>query len=109
MDDGAPQGATLLMTNAAGGIRERMQPGDRMVIDNHISVFLPQDPSLASSTPCVERSSIRRGIPMIGASVMLSVGPLRAGAGERRATGGCALSSPVPATKVEPIFSSLGP
>jgi len=42
---------TLLVTNAAGGIREGMQPGDLMVIDNHISLFLPQDPSYGLEHP----------------------------------------------------------
>lgn len=32
---------TLVLTNAAGGIREDLQPGDIMIIQDHISSFVP--------------------------------------------------------------------
>lgn len=32
---------TLILTNAAGGIREDLQPGDIMIIKDHISSFIP--------------------------------------------------------------------
>lgn len=41
----------LVVTNAAGSIREGMKVGDLMVIDNHLSLFLPEDPSLGLEHP----------------------------------------------------------
>jgi purine-nucleoside phosphorylase len=41
----------LIVTNAAGSIREGIGVGDLMVIDNHVSLFLPQDPALHLEHP----------------------------------------------------------
>jgi len=41
----------LIVTNAAGSIREGLGLGDLMVIDNHVSVFLPEDPALRLEHP----------------------------------------------------------
>jgi purine-nucleoside phosphorylase len=36
----------FIITNAAGGLNPAYRPGDLMVISNHLSLFLPRDPSL---------------------------------------------------------------
>ena len=36
----------LILTNAAGGLDSSFTPGDIMVISNHLSLFLPTDPTL---------------------------------------------------------------
>lgn len=41
----------LIVTNAAGSIREGMGVGHLMVIENHLSVFLPEDPALRLEHP----------------------------------------------------------
>jgi purine-nucleoside phosphorylase len=41
----------LIVTNAAGSIREGLEVGDLMVIDNHLSLFLPEDPALRLEHP----------------------------------------------------------
>lgn len=41
----------LFVTNAAGSIRSDLAVGDLMVIENHVSLFLPEDPSLRLEHP----------------------------------------------------------
>ena len=41
----------LVVTNAAGSIREGMGVGHLMVIENHLSLFLPEDPALRLEHP----------------------------------------------------------
>jgi len=43
----------MLVTNAAGGIAEGFKVGDIMVIRNHLSLFLPDDPSRGVHSPAL--------------------------------------------------------
>ncbi len=67
----------LIITNAAGGINERLCPGDIMVIKDHISSFLPSpllgpnDDSLGTRFPDMTNVYDREGVKIIE-KVMLS-------------------------------------